>query len=238
MNHAAKLYLIPTLLHPNNPNILLPSYLSILATIRHFVVEDIRTSRRFLRSVIQDFDIDHSTFWEIDKHNPNQEYHEAIHTLKSGHDVGLLSEAGCPGIADPGSVLVLRAHEEDIPVVPWIGPSSIALSLMASGMNGQGFSFHGYLPSKPETDLIKKIKQLESESVRSGYSQIFIETPYRNQNLLIQLLKNLKSTTLLCIAVDLTADAEMIKTKTVEEWKKQSPDLSKRPAIFILQSQV
>jgi 16S rRNA (cytidine1402-2'-O)-methyltransferase len=190
--NSGKLYLIPSRLIDSKSQILLADYVLTLSHIRHFVVEDIRTARRFIRSVIVDFDIDHSVFWEIDKHNPNPVFDPTIKTLKEGQDVGLLSEAGCPGIADPGSQLVLEAHKAGVPVIPWIGPSSLLLSMMASGMNGQGYTFHGYLPAKQGADLIKKILQLETESEKTGYAQQFIETPYRNQSLFNELCKHLK----------------------------------------------
>jgi 16S rRNA (cytidine1402-2'-O)-methyltransferase len=230
-----KLYLIPTRLIDSKSQILLADYVLTLSHIRHFVVEDIRTARRFIRSEIVDFDIDHSVFWEIDKHNPNPVFDPAINILKEGQDVGLLSEAGCPGIADPGSQLVLEAHKAGVPVIPWIGPSSLLLSMMASGMNGQGYTFHGYLPAKQGADLIKKILQLETESEKTGYAQQFIETPYRNQSLFNALCKHLKNTTLLCIATDITGENEDIKTKTIAQWKTVTVDLNKRPTVFILQ---
>lgn len=230
-----KLYLIPTRLHDSKTQILLDDYISKLSGIRHFVVEDIRSSRRFIRSVISVFDIDHSVFWEIDKHKPNPTFDPAIEILKEGQDVGLLSEAGCPGIADPGSQLVLQAHKAEIPVIPWIGPSSLLLSMMASGMNGQGFTFHGYLPAKQGPDLVKKIIQLEADSEKTGYAQQFIETPYRNRSLFESLCKHLKGTTLLCIATDLTGTNEYLKTKPIAEWKTTAIELNKRPTVFILQ---
>ncbi len=233
MDYSA-LYLIPVNLSDAQMQILLPTYVEKLRSIRHFVVEEIRTSRRFLRSVIPDFDIDASTFWEIDKHDPNQSFSEAIRALRSGQNVGLMSEAGCPGIADPGGKLVLLAHQSNIKVVPWIGPSSIALALMASGMNGQGFTFHGYLPPKSGVELHNKIKALEAEAYKTGYSQLFIETPYRNERLVKDLIQNLRGDTLLCIATDLTADTEEIKTLPVHEWSNKELDINKRPSIFII----
>jgi len=232
---SGKLYLVPTYLHESNAQILLNDNVQILTAIRYFVVEDIRTARRFLRSVIPDFNIDGSTFWEIDKHASNPDFHLAINTLREGNMVGLLSEAGCPGIADPGSQLVLEAHKYNIPVVPWIGPSSLLLSMMASGMNGQGYTFHGYLPAKQGAELIKKIIQLETDSEKTGYAQQFIETPYRNQALFESLCKHLKSTTLLCIATDLTGTNEYIKTKSIAQWRTTVVELNKRPTVFILQ---
>lgn len=234
--NTGTLYLIPTFLDESKSQILLPDYVQVLSSLRHFVVEDLRTTRRFLRTISTDFDIDHSTFWEIDKHNKHFSFDQAIITLKQGQDVGLLAEAGCPGIADPGSNLVVTAHANDIPVVPWIGPSSLLLSMMASGLNGQGFTFHGYLPAKQGPELIKKILQVEAESEKTGFAQQFIETPYRNQSLFDSLCKHLKSTTLLCVATNITGENEYIKTKTIAQWKNTIVDLNKRPTVFILQS--
>lgn len=232
---AGSLYIIPSWLHETSPNVLLPKDLEILQTLRYFVVENTRTTRRFLRAVIPHFDIDLSTFIEIDKHDPSQSFDEVLDIIQSGSSVGLISEAGCPGIADPGSKLVAQAHKLGLKIIPWIGPSSIVLALMASGLNGQGFTFHGYLPSKPETELIKRLRQVESDSIKTGYSQIFIETPYRNTSLLDTMLRSLRDDTLLSIAIDLTAPDEYICTATIRSWKKKSiGDIKKRPAIFII----
>lgn len=232
---SGSLYIIPSWLHESNPTILLPRDLEVLSSLRYFVVENIRTTRRFLRAVISDFDIDQSTFIEIDKHAPSQSFDEVFKFINSGSSVGLISEAGCPGIADPGSKLLAQAHKLGVKVIPWIGPSSILLSLMASGLNGQGFTFHGYLPNKPEAELIKRLKQVENDSIKTGYSQIFIETPYRNVSLLDTLLRTLRDDTLLCMAIDLTAPEEYIHTDTIKAWRHRSiGDIKKRPAIFII----
>lgn len=235
-DRPGKLILIPIALHENSMQVLLPSYLETLTILRHFITENTRTSRRFLRSVIPDFNINDSTFWELDKHNSSQSFSEVIQTLMNGHDVGLMSEAGCPGIADPGSKVVLEAHKHGITVIPWIGPSSILLSLMASGLNGQNFTFHGYLPSKSGIELKNKIIQLEQTSLKTGGAQLFIETPYRNESLFKVLVETLKPTTLLHISIDLTSPDEIIKTLPIAEWKTTKIDLHKKTAIFVIQA--
>ncbi|MEO5581080.1 MAG: SAM-dependent methyltransferase [Saprospiraceae bacterium] len=229
-----KLYLIPCFIHEENPFVLLPDYLKSLATLRLFIVENIRTARRFIKTVIPEFDINACTFWEIDKHAPNQSFSELWALVMQGQDLGLLAEAGSPCIADPGSSIVSEAHRRGIPVKPWIGPTSIALALMASGLNGQGFTFHGYLPSRSKEELSKKIKTLDQQAWSSGYTQICIETPYRNQQLFPALLNNLREDTILAIAVDLSAPSELIISKSIRSWKQSNlEDIQKRPAIFL-----
>ncbi len=237
MARIGTLYLIPCALHESNTQVLLPTYLHILIDLRLFIVENIRTTRRFFKAVIPVMDIDACKFIEIDKHNPDQKFDEVWGKLLVGEDVGLLSESGCPAIADPGSKIVAEAHLRSIIVKPWIGPSSIILALMASGFNGQGFSFHGYLPSRSISDLTKKIIQLEADSRRSGITQLFIETPYRNASLLKSLVTYLKPTTMIGVAIDLTGLDEKIIVKSVTHWKKHDlPDFQKHPAIFLIHS--
>ncbi|MEP7320531.1 MAG: SAM-dependent methyltransferase [Saprospiraceae bacterium] len=229
-----KLYLIPCFIHEENPFVLLPDYLKTLSTLRLFIVENIRTARRFIKIVIPDFDINACTFWEIDKHTANQSFNEVWPLVLQGQDLGLLSEAGSPGIADPGSIIVAEAHRRNIPVKPWIGPTSIALALMASGLNGQGFTFHGYLPSRSKEDLSKKIKTLDQQAWTSGYTQICIETPYRNESLFQALLLYLRDETILAIAIDLSGPSELILSKSIHTWKQSKlEDIQKRPAIFL-----
>lgn len=229
-----KLYLIPCFIHEEAPFVLLPDYLTTLATLKLFIVENTRTARRFLKTVIPEFDINACTFWEIDKHNPNQSFSEVWPLVMQGQDLGLLSEAGSPGIADPGCTIVAEAHRRDILIKPWIGPTSIALALMASGLNGQGFTFHGYLPSRSKEELTKKIKTLDHQAWVSGYTQICIETPYRNQQLFQALLLYLREETILSIAVDLSAPSELILSKSIHTWKQTNlQDIQKRPVIFL-----
>lgn len=234
MANQGILYLIPSPLDEEFHGVLIPEHIQVLAGLRFFAVENIRTARRFIKKVLPGFDIDACTFLEIDKHNEKQDFSMLIMALVNGSSAGLLSEAGCPGIADPGSQLVRLAHEQGIRVIPWIGPSSITLALMASGMNGQQFVFHGYLPTgKP--DLIHRMKRMEADMVRTGYTQIFIETPYRNLSLLETLLANLAETTRLCLAIDLTGPNEYIKTHSVKKWKSMGMiNFFKKPAIFLI----
>lgn len=234
MGEPGILYLIPSPLDEEYQGVLIPGQVRVLEGLRFFVVENIRTSRRFIKKILPGFDIDACYFLEMDKHQAGQDFSMLINVLNGGSSAGLLSEAGCPGIADPGSQVVRLAHEQGIRVVPWIGPSSITLALMASGLNGQQFVFHGYLPTG-RPDLIPRLKRVEADMVRTGYTQIFIETPYRNLSLLETLLANLAETTLLCLAIDLTGPDEYIKTQTVKRWKTAGlVHFGKKPAIFLI----
>jgi 16S rRNA (cytidine1402-2'-O)-methyltransferase len=236
MSPPGNLYIIPSAIHDAYVQVLLPDKLAILNELRHFVVENTRTARRFIKAILPGFDINACTFYELDKHQADQLLIEPIQILLSGHSLGLLSEAGCPGIADPGSELVAEAHRHQIKVVPWIGPSSVLLGLMASGMNGQQFVFHGYLPHSP-SELGIKLKRLEAESSKSKFTQIFIETPYRNQSLMQSLLKELKGTTHLCVALNLSGPDEFILRKTIAEWQKTPlPSLHKKPTLFLIEA--
>jgi len=236
MNPPGNLYIIPSAIDETHPIVLLPDYLDTLSGLHYFMVENIRSARRFIKKVLPAFDINACVFWEFDKHLTDQLIEEPIQLLLSGKSVGLLSEAGCPGIADPGSILVKAAHQHKIRVVPWIGPSSILMALMASGMNGQAFVFHGYLPAS-KSDLSVKLKQLESESIKSRATQIFIETPYRNQSLMESLLKELKDTTSLCLAINLTGSDEFVIRHTIRDWKKiEPPSIHKKTAIFLIEA--
>jgi 16S rRNA (cytidine1402-2'-O)-methyltransferase len=228
------LYIIPIPISETNPkNVLSEDTITITKTLRLFVVEKIKTARQFLRKIDNTFPIDDSTFYELNKHNQYEFEEEAIQKLKEGFDVGLMSEAGYPGIADPGSGVVKKAHQNNIKVVSLIGPSSIFLALATSGLNGQGFTFNGYLP-KADTDKIKKIKQLNQQVKQTGFAQIFIETPYRNQSLFHDLLKHSFDDVLLTVAEDITGLNEYIKTKPIEIWKKSNKQIPKIPCVFIL----
>ena len=240
MTTKGKLYLIPcpieeTAIHT------IPDY--VVKTIHEldlFLVEKAKTARHFIKRTNPPFAINTLEILELNKHRNNHdevdETADFIKLIKSGRNGGLISEAGCPGVADPGAKAVLKAHEAGIEVVPLIGPSSILLALMGSGMNGQQFTFHGYLsPKAPE--LAKDLKRLEIQSAKFNQTQIFIEAPYRNRNVIEQALNNLSNDTLLCIAVDITAATEFIQTKSIKEWKNASiPDLHKRPALFLIYS--
>lgn len=230
----SNLYLVPTSLGECDFNRILPSQnTETVSAIRFFIVEDIRTARRFLKKMNPAIDIDALTFFVLNQHTSPEELSGFLQPLFDGNDMGVLSEAGCPAIADPGADVVAIAQRNNFTVIPLVGPSSILLSLMASGFNGQSFAFVGYLPIQP-ADRAKMLRKLESRAYSENQSQIFIETPYRNMKMLDEILLTCQPETRLCIAVDITLETEFIKTKTVKEWKKQIPDLNKRPCIFII----
>lgn len=230
----ATLYLIPTSLGETDFNKILPTHNSqIINGLRHFIVEDIRTARRFLKKVNKEIDIDSLSFYILNQHTSAEEISGFLKPMYDGNDIGVISEAGCPAIADPGADVVAMAQMQDFKVVPLIGPSSILLSLMASGFNGQSFAFVGYLPIQP-AERSKALRKLESRVYSENQSQIFIETPYRNMKMLEDILNTCQPNTRLCIAADITLETEFIKTKSVKDWKKQMPDISKRPCIFLI----
>jgi len=231
---SGKLYLIPNTLGDSPIGNVLPASLAeVLHSINHYIVEEIRTARRFLIKAGLKTPIDDLKFYELNKHSDKRFLAEYLLPLQNGENVGVISEAGCPGIADPGADVVELAHKQGFTIVPIVGPSSILLALMASGMNGQNFAFVGYLPVK-QPQRIKRIEELERRSSIENQSQLFIEAPYRNTQLLTDILATCSKSTLLCIAADITLATEFIVTKTVEQWKKGIPDINKRPAIFIL----
>ncbi len=232
----ANLYLIPTTLGETPVEKVLPAEItSVVRSLRYFVVENTRTARRHLKKMVPEIVIDDLDFKELNEHSQKMGLELLLDPIRQGFDIGILSEAGCPGVADPGADLVKIAHEKGIRVVPLVGPSSILLSLMASGMNGQNFAFIGYLPIKP-VERYAAIRDVERYSAKEKQTQIFIEAPYRNTKLLKDLLATCNEHTRLCIAVDLTLDSEFVVTKTIANWKKSIPDINKRPAIFLLQS--
>jgi 16S rRNA (cytidine1402-2'-O)-methyltransferase len=229
-----KIYLIPTPLGDVSPDQYLGQDIKeMIRKLRYFAVEEIRTARRFLRKVDRAFDIDGSTFFELNKRTSSQDIPEMLEPLLNGNDLAIISEAGMPCIADPGSLLVMEAHKNTISVIPVPGPSSIFLALAASGMNGQRFAFHGYLPIQ-DHERKNKIRLLETEARKEEVTQIFMETPYRNQAILENLLSVCHPDTLLCIAADINLSTEYIKTLPVSLWKKERAELHKRPAIFLL----
>lgn len=231
---VAALYLLPVTLGETPLGNVLPQYNSeIIAGIRHFIVEDVRSARRFLRKVDPQFDIDGSTFYELNKHTSPEAVAGYLKPLQAGNPVGVISEAGCPAVADPGADVVAIAQRKGMKVVPLVGPSSIILSVMASGFNGQSFAFNGYLPIKPD-ERAKKLRQLEQRIYNEDQTQLFIETPYRNGKMLEDILANCRPQTKLCIAANLTCADEYVQTRTVKEWKGYVPDLSKIPCIFLL----
>jgi 16S rRNA (cytidine1402-2'-O)-methyltransferase len=230
----AKLYLVPNVLSEGDWQNVLPAQIfQILTNTRYFIVEDIRTARRFLKQVNKEINIDDCTFYELNKRTKYAEIPNYLKPIEQGFDVAVISEAGCPGIADPGADVVKIAHQKEYKVVPLVGPSSILLALMASGMNGQDFAFKGYLPVKP-SERTKEIQILEKRVTNQRQTQIFIETPYRNNHLISDLLKSCLPTTLLCIAANITGENEYIATKTIQQWKNKVPDLHKIPVIFLL----
>ncbi|MEI7830304.1 MAG: SAM-dependent methyltransferase [Prolixibacteraceae bacterium] len=229
------LYLIPTTLGETAVEKVLPAeIISVVKSLRFFVVENTRTARRHLKKMVPEIVIDDLDFKELNEHTQSAELALLLSPLSQGFDVGILSEAGCPGVADPGADLVMLAHERGIKVIPLVGPSSILLSLMASGLNGQNFAFIGYIPVKP-AERAAAIRDIERASSRDKQTQIFIEAPYRNSKLLEDLLAVCNSQTRLCIAVDITLESEFIVTKTIFQWKRAVPEINKRPAIFLLQ---
>jgi 16S rRNA (cytidine1402-2'-O)-methyltransferase len=229
-----RLYLIPTPLGESETSSWMgQEYAILLNSIHIYIVEEIRTARRFLRKAGFRGSIDNLIFRELNEHTPEADIASYLDETTAGHDIGLLSEAGLPCVADPGNLVVRQAHRYGIKVIPLVGPSSIMLALMASGLNGQHFTFHGYLPVKP-AERATAIKRIEKECLHSGTSQIFIETPYRNLSLLESLIKTCLPDTYLCIASDISQEGEIIRTLPMSEWKKEKPDLHKRPAVFIL----
>lgn len=228
------LYLIPVTLGDTPIEKVLPPYnKEIIWGIKHFIVEDIRSARRFLKKVEQCIDIDSLTFYTLNKHTTPEELSTYLKPLESGLSMGVISEAGCPAVADPGADVVALAQRKGLKVVPLVGPSSILLAVMGSGFNGQSFAFHGYLPIE-SGERAKKLKMLEQRACNEKQTQLFIETPYRNNKMVEEILQSCRPQTKLCIAANLTCEGEYIKTRTIKEWKGKVPDLSKIPCIFLL----
>lgn len=232
---SGTLYLIPVPLGPIAPADCLPP--TVLATVRplsHFIVEQAKTARAFLKAAGTEQPLQILQLRELNEHTRPEVLEHLLDPLRAGHDVGLLSEAGCPAVADPGANLVARAQREGIRVVPLVGPSSLLLALMASGLNGQRFAFHGYLPAK-DVDRNKTLRELESESRQRQMTQLFIETPYRNHAMFDAILRSCQPATRLCVATDLSLPSESVRTHTVANWKTQTPpDLERRPTVFLL----
>lgn len=228
------LYLIPTTLGETDLNNVLPlSNTNVIKELRHFIVENIRTARRFLKQVDKNIVIDDLHFYELNKHTDSQQIGNLLKPIYEGHSLGIISEAGCPAIADPGADVVALAQTKGIKVVPLVGPSSILLSIMASGFNGQNFAFCGYLPIDKKARTAK-LKQIENRIFLENQTQIFIETPYRNNQIIKDIIENLKPNIKLCIASELTTDNEFIKTLSLSDWKKEDINLNKKTAIFLL----
>ena len=229
-----KIYLIPNLLGECQTQLVIPEeVINRIKQINHFVVENIRSARRFLIKAGHPLKPEEIRFYELNKYDPGSGIDEFIQLCRSGNDLGVLSEAGIPGIADPGSELISAGHRGKIDIVPLSGPSSIFLALSASGLNGQQFVFHGYLPVKSH-ERVRKIKEIEMLSSRNKQTQIFIETPYRNMALFADLLKACHPDTLLCIGKEITTENESIRTMSIKAWGLEKPDLHKKPVVFLL----
>ena len=228
------LYLIPVPLAENAAAKSFTPYLvDTINGIKEYIVENEKTARRFLKEAGLTTPQSELTIHDYGKHNREAVGGEFFKGLQAGKDVGLMSEAGCPGIADPGADIVEKAHRMGIKVVPLVGPSSILLALMASGFNGQSFTFHGYLPID-KVERARSIKELEAAAIKNNQTQLFIETPFRNNPMLEEILRSCNPKTRLCIACDLTSETELVQTKTIAEWQKKVPELHKRPTIFLL----
>lgn len=228
------IYLIPVPLGGNDYLKVIPEkVLELTRSLRYFIVEDVRSARRYLRLIDKRFPIDECEFFELNEHTPISETEHFLDPVLSGRDLGLMSEAGLPGVADPGALVVALAHRKKISVKPLAGPSSIILALVSSGLNGQNFTFNGYLPVKPAERSLR-LRELMKRA-KEGYAQIFMETPYRNQQMLESVLNTCEPGTMLCIAADLTLPSESVGTMRIADWRKNPPDLKGKLVIFILQ---
>jgi len=233
---SGKIYLIPNTLGDTVPGDVIPAgVIQTLHKLTHFIVEDIRNARRFLVKTAYPHKIDDIVFFELNKHTPLADIPGLVLPCEKGTDMGIISEAGVPAVADPGALVVEIAHKRGIRVIPLTGPSSILMALMASGLNGQNFAFKGYLPVDKK-DLASALKDMETRSKRENQTQIFIETPYRNMRLYEEILKICQPTTQLCIAKNLTTAEESVEVKSIEKWRKSKTDLDKQPAVFLIQA--
>ena len=235
MRHAAgALYLIPVSLGPGDPAAVLPpATLAVLRGLRRFIAESPKAARGFLKSAGHPLPLQELTIETLDEHTPADRLTALLDPALAGEDCGLISEAGCPAVADPGAELVRLAHARGVRVIPLVGPSAILLALMGSGLNGQRFAFHGYLPVE-SAPLRRRLRELEDDAARTGATQVFIETPYRNAAMLKTILEAGRGDTLLSIATDLTLPGESIATRTIAEWKKEAPAIDRRPTVFAL----
>ena len=228
------LYLLPVTLGDTPVEKVLPPYnREIILGIKYFIVEDVRSARRFLKKVDSSIDIDGLTFYELNKHTRPEEISGYLRPLEEGSSMGVISEAGCPAVADPGADVVAIAQRKRLKVVPLVGPSSIILSVMGAGFNGQNFAFNGYLPIEP-AERIRRLRELEARVYQENQTQLFIETPYRNQKLMDEILRVCCPQTRLCIAANITCEGEYIQTRSVKEWKGHLPELNKIPCIFLI----
>lgn len=233
LNVNGRIYLIPVTLGGDDFLKVIPEkVISLTRLLRYFIVEDIRSARRFLRLIDKEFPINDTVFFELNEHTEESDIVHYLDPVLKGSDTGLLSEAGLPGIADPGARIIALAHRKKITVTPLSGPSSIILALISSGLNGQNFTFNGYLPVKP-AERSAKLRELEKKS-REGFTQIFMETPYRNQKMLESITTTCHNDTMLCIAADITLPTESIRTMKISEWKKDLPMLNDKLVIFVM----
>ncbi len=228
-----KLIMLPMTLGDSSIDAVIPKEVQEkLVALKFLIVENIKTTRRYLKKIDRTVDIDSITFFELNKHTDPRDLPSYLDPAKDGLEIGMISEAGCPGIADPGSEMARLAHKNDIQVVPFVGPSSILMALISSGFNGQQFTFNGYLPFD-KGEKLKKLKELE-RFAKHNHTQIFMETPFRNMNLLSDVLAHCNGELKLCIATDISLETEFIVTKSIAEWKKNIPNLKKRPTMFVL----
>jgi 16S rRNA (cytidine1402-2'-O)-methyltransferase len=227
------LYMVPSFLSEENTRDIPDATKEIIFSLDHFIVENEKSARHFLKAAGYPKPLQHLQLQVLNEHTKADEVPALLKPLLAGNNAGIISEAGCPGVADPGSELVKLAHEKNIEVIPLTGPSSILLALMASGMNGQRFTFLGYLP-REKSLRVKSIRDLEKNSLSKNETQIFIEAPYRNLQLLEDILNTCNSGTRLCIAVDITSASQLISTKSIGDWKKKIPDIKKKPVVFLV----
>lgn len=228
----ASIYLIPNLLGESALTVLSPQVAQAVQDLTYFVVENEKSARKFIKLIAPEKPQSELQISVIDKHQSTPDYAAYLTPCLQGHSIGIISEAGCPGVADPGAEIVRVAHQKALRVIPLVGPSSLLLAMMSSGLNGQNFAFNGYLPI--DKQVRRKTLKILERKVQEGQSQLFIETPYRNQQLLSDLIETLQADTLLCIATDLTLPTESIRTLPIGQWKHTSVDLQKRPTLFII----
>ena len=231
---TGRIYLFPVPMGDTPPAEVLPARnIELLGAVRHFVVENIRSARRFLRAADREFPIDECSFVELSEHTPASAVADMLQPAVEGHDIGVISEAGCPAVADPGADLVAAAQSAGLEVVPPVGPSSIIMSLMGSGFNGQSFAFDGYLPVDTEQRRTR-LRSLERDMRSTGRTHIFIETPYRNNRMMADIMASLSRHTRVCVAADITGPRQMVRTLTVGDWTRLHPELDKIPTIFLI----
>lgn len=232
--HDPALYLIPSLLGDTAIERVIPPYnIGVVSRLNYFIVENVRSARRFLKKCNPQSNMDKLTFFELNRHTDKKEIASYLLPMQKGESIGVISEAGCPAIADPGADVVAIAQQNGYKVVPLVGPSSLLMAVMASGFNGQSFAFHGYLPIDGR-DRILKLKQCEERAYGESQTQLFIETPYRNQKLAEDILRHCKPQTQLCIAMNISCDDEYIVTRSIRAWKGILPDMHKKPTVFLI----